>query len=179
MRLFRQQRIGDWGPVFRSMTEELQKKLGTESRGKPLLTEVSAGELLDKISILEIKSRRIQDAGKLANIRKELASLEQTQSEFGFLRWTNAQEVMRELRAINEGLWETEDALRECEREGNFGERFVELARSVYRQNDARADAKRRLNVMLGSALVEEKSYGAEEGVEKRKERVENGEERM
>ncbi len=160
MRLFRQQHAGDWTAVFERMAAELRTMLSIRAPVRPLLAEVSAGELLDKISILEIKSRRIQNPDKLINIGKELAALKQVETEHELTKSSEAQSLVIELRAINEGLWDTEDALRDCERQADFGDRFVELARSVYLLNDKRSDAKRRINRLLGSTIVEEKSYG-------------------
>jgi len=119
---------------------------------------VSVGELVDKITILEIKCERISDASKLKNVRRELDALQavrghEVETSKALTRAT------RELRRVNEALWEIEDAIREQERRGDFGERFVELARSVYRQNDERARLKREIAQLTGSALTEEKSY--------------------
>ncbi len=119
---------------------------------------VSPGEVLDKITILEIKSERINDAAKLANVRRELALL------LTCWRQTVVEDktVVRihcELKAINEALWEIEDDIRDKERAREFDQRFIELARSVYVTNDQRANAKKELNVYLGSEIVEEKSY--------------------
>lgn len=120
--------------------------------------EVPPGELFDKISILEIKSERIADAGKLANVRAELEVLAAARD--GAVAGSAAlDELATELRAINEVLWETEDDIRDCERRGDFGAAFVALARRVYRTNDRRAAVKRAINELLGSRLVEEKSY--------------------
>jgi len=119
---------------------------------------VSVGELLDKMAILEIKSERIKDEAKLANVRKELAVLEQTWRESGLDREELAP-MRAELKTINEALWEIEDFIRIKEAEGDFDEQFIELARSVYFTNDKRAAVKRRINEAVGSELVEEKSY--------------------
>jgi hypothetical protein len=121
---------------------------------------VSAGELVDKVTILEIKSERISDPAKLANVRRELAHLG------GILRPLLTEMPVLErskasLRALNETLWQIEDDIRDCERHKDFGERFVELARSVYRTNDKRAAAKREIDALLSSDIVEEKSYAA------------------
>ena len=119
---------------------------------------VSPGEVLDKITILEIKSERIADPGKVANVRFELKLLQDT--------WNAAIEeddVIRdlhsELRKINEVLWEIEDDIRDKERAGEFDARFIELARAVYVTNDCRSEIKKRLNLHLGSRIIEEKSY--------------------
>ena len=126
--------------------------------GTVLQVEVSAGELVDKITILEIKAERIADPDKLANVHRELRSLTATRRE-ALPSSEELDELTAELRRINEQLWEIEDNIRDCERKSDFGERFVELARAVYRTNDRRAAAKRSINELLGSELVEEKDY--------------------
>ncbi len=123
-----------------------------------LLIPVSPGELLDKLTILEIKLERIADEGKLANVRREHELLSVVWRQSG-LAAEGLERLHGELRAVNEALWEIEDAIREQEREERFGDRFVELARSVYQRNDDRAALKKRINEMLGSEIVEEKSY--------------------
>lgn len=125
---------------------------------KTLSAPVSPGELLDKISILEIKSERIADADKRANVERELDLLTGLWHATS-LETADVTAKRTELKRINETLWEIEDALRECERGGDFSERFVELARAVYRTNDRRAEIKREINQLLGSNIVEEKSY--------------------
>jgi transcriptional regulator of nitric oxide reductase len=119
---------------------------------------VSPGEVLDKITILEIKSERMDDPEKVANVRVELALLKET--------WNQAvteDEVIRnlhdQLKEINEALWEIEDDIRDKERVKEFDERFIELARAVYFTNDRRSKVKKELNIHLGSEIVEEKSY--------------------
>jgi len=121
---------------------------------------VSWGELLDKIAILEIKAERIADPAKTANVAKELAALRATRDEAG-VDLTPLGAVIGALREVNEALWQIEDDIRDCERQGDFGARFVALARDVYRTNDRRAALKRQVNEALGSELVEEKSYAA------------------
>ena len=125
---------------------------------KDILVPISPGELLDKITILRIKQVRILDAGKLANVKLELALLEQTWRECG----AATQEVTLEERAlqnVNERLWDIEDRIRDKEAKQSFDRDFIELARSVYVANDERAAIKRRINTQLGSRLIEEKSY--------------------
>jgi len=124
---------------------------------KDLLVPVSPGELLDKITILRIKVARIQDAGKLANVKLELALLEDTWRAGGADRDVSQDE--HALQAVNERLWDIEDRLREKEARQTFDRDFIELARSVYVANDERAAIKKRINLQLGSRLVEEKSY--------------------
>ena len=119
---------------------------------------VSYGELIDKITILEIKSARISDAAKLANVRDELQILNHLWDGDEHSRIDIATE-RAELKRINGALWEIEDAIRVKERDQAFGARFIELARAVYHTNDKRAAVKRAINVKLGSRLVEEKSY--------------------
>jgi len=119
---------------------------------------ISPGELIDKLTILEIKSERMTDAQKLENVRLELALLEDTWhgSAYGA---ADVSADRQALKQINEQLWEIEDEIRDKERERAFDARFVELARAVYFTNDERARIKRRINDRLGSKIVEEKSY--------------------
>jgi hypothetical protein len=123
-----------------------------------ILAPVSFGELIDKIAILQIKSERFGDAAKVANVRKELEALSAT-----WLEHPAAQQQIPELRAslkaVNERLWEIEDDIRACEKKQDFGEEFIRLARAVYFENDERARIKKQINLALGSAYVEEKSY--------------------
>ncbi len=121
--------------------------------------EVSIGEFLDKLAILEIKDQRIQDATKLANVRRELQALRAAWAASPHAA-TDIRADYASLKAINERLWEIEDRIRAKEAAGRFDGEFVELARSVYRSNDERAAVKRRINLRFGSALIEEKSYG-------------------
>jgi hypothetical protein len=126
-----------------------------------IMVPISPGELLDKITILRIKSARMRDATKLANVRRELAQLEQTWAAAVPAGPASAPLAGEEqaLEAINAKLWDIEDQIRDEELAQRFGPRFIELARSVYICNDERALIKKRINVALGSALVEEKSY--------------------
>lgn len=123
-----------------------------------ILVPVSFGELLDKIAILQIKSERMTDAAKLANVRHELAALERTWMAHPASGREVAQ-LRARLKAVNERLWEIEDDIRDADAVGVFDQGFIELARSVYLNNDERARIKRELNLALGSAFVEEKSY--------------------
>jgi len=127
-----------------------------------LFIPASVGELIDKITILEIKQQRIHDPAKQDNIARELTALMQVvqQQQLGYPAGGLA-DLGRELSAVNQQLWTIEDDIRECERQGDFGARFVELARAVYHRNDERAVIKRRINEQCGSELVEEKSYAA------------------
>ena len=152
--------------------------------------EVSPGELIDKITILEIKAARIGDPAKLDNIHYELGKLTAVRDDdlpasaalgrlTSDLRAINARlwdiedeirdcerhgqfaRLTAELKQVNERLWEIEDDIRECERDKDFGDKFVELARGVYANNDKRSRLKRDINKLLGSRLIEEKSYAA------------------
>lgn len=123
-----------------------------------LTAEISVGEFLDKITILEIKSERITDPEKLRNIRHELDVLLRTWAASPYSAEDLAAEIA-ELKRINETLWEIEDDIRIKEAAGEFDEDFIQLARSVYITNDERAAVKRRINVKVGSNLIEEKSY--------------------
>ena len=123
-----------------------------------ILVPISPGDLLDKITILRIKAARIEDAGKLGNIRRELALLEQN--------WRQAVPAIAELAAdeaalarVNTELWDIEDRIREHEAQRRFDASFIELARAVYLRNDERAAIKQRINLKLGSTILEEKSY--------------------
>ncbi len=121
---------------------------------------VSAGELIDKITILEIKAERITAPDKLENVRRELSELQAVINDR--VPGSAALDALKvELKRINEALWVIEDDIRDCERSGEFGEPFVKLARAVYITNDRRAALKREINQLLGSTLVEEKSYQA------------------
>ena len=122
------------------------------------MAPVSWGELIDKITILEIKARRIADPAKHANVARELEALVGARDAGGALPPAIAPLAV-ELRAVNEALWEIEDAIRDCEAAGDFSTKFVDLARRVYKTNDRRAALKRGINEALGSDLVEEKSY--------------------
>jgi hypothetical protein len=125
---------------------------------KDILVPISPGELLDKITILRIKSARMHDAAKLANVRRELSLLEKTWKESGAAA-TDLGAEEAALARVNEKLWVIEDEIRDEERAQRFDEKFVELARAVYVTNDERAAIKKRINTRLGSSIVEEKSY--------------------
>jgi hypothetical protein len=158
MRLFRQMHRGVWSDVFEAMAGQLAQL--AERRTAPCIvsTPCSLGELIDKITILRIKAERIGEPEKLANVHRELALLERLAHEDG-VSGPPIDLLTDQLAAVNGRLWTIEDALRMCERGGDFGPRFVALARSVYCENDTRAAIKRAINILVGSALVEEKSY--------------------
>ncbi len=119
---------------------------------------ISPGELIDKITILQIKSDRMTDPAKVANVRTELGLLQSTWQSSPHSMHDITQE-WAELRRINETLWDIEDKIRDQEREQRFDQEFIELARAVYVTNDERAAVKRTINTKLGSRIVEEKSY--------------------
>ncbi|MEZ5541533.1 MAG: DUF6165 family protein [Pseudomonadota bacterium] len=125
-----------------------------------VMIPVSWGELFDKITILQIKAERMRDPDKLQNVRRELAALDAVMQAAGPLD-ADARAAMDALRAANAKLWDIEDDIRNCEREQRFDAEFVRLARAVYYTNDERAALKKRLNSLLGSELVEEKSYAS------------------
>ncbi|MEZ5841367.1 MAG: DUF6165 family protein [Hyphomicrobiales bacterium] len=159
MRLARQQRQGDWRGLIEQVAGELMREKGMASTGGAMpKVPISVGELIDKLAILEIKGERIEDADKRDNVERERAELQAVLDGLGLE--TDALEIFRAgLRGVNEQLWEIEDEIRLCEKAGDFGPRFIELARAVYKTNDRRADLKREINKLSGSALFEEKSY--------------------
>jgi predicted O-linked N-acetylglucosamine transferase (SPINDLY family)/ADP-heptose:LPS heptosyltransferase len=170
MRLFRQARLGDWGEVFQRIAAalreavfqriagELRRTLGLSSKTESIQVEIAPGELVDKITILEIKRARIRDATKLRNVHAELTTLNASRDQ-GLPPSDRLTALTAELKKVNEALWEIEDEIRICERGQDFSSRFIELARSVYHQNDRRAVLKRHINELLGSKLIEEKAY--------------------
>jgi hypothetical protein len=123
-----------------------------------VLVPISPGELLDKITILRIKATRMTEPAKLGNVRLELELLEGTWRTSGFAG-TNISGDERALHEVNERLWDIEDRIREKEAHQSFDRDFIELARAVYMYNDERAAIKKRINIALGSRIVEEKSY--------------------
>ena len=179
-RLFRQSAIGDWSPVFTAMLGELQTLAKPEAESSEMSVSIapesqpnqatktnvaaniavpiSPGELIDKITICQIKTERMTDAAKLRNVNHELSLLLASQSE-SVPASAELSELTTKLKAINEKLWVIEDDIRDCERHKDFGPRFIELARAVYFSNDIRATLKRHINDLLNSPLVEEKSY--------------------
>ena len=157
MRLFRQSCAHDWDDVFARMAAELRSRLAPHAQNT-IAVEIAPGELIDKITILEIKAERMTDAAKLHNVRFELEEM-RLYHHRSLPQSAELAALTAQLRAINEELWEIEDDIRQCERSQDFGPHFVDLARSVYRINDRRAAVKRSINVLLGSRLIEEKSY--------------------
>jgi tetratricopeptide (TPR) repeat protein len=157
-RLFRQASWGDWEGVFTRMDQELRKVAAERRHVGPVLVEVAPGELLDKLSILEIKAERIRDVDKLRHVRQELRMLAAARDE-ALPASADLAALTAELKAVNEQLWDLSDEIRRCEAGRSFGACFIQLAREGYRTNDRRAALKRRINDLLGAHLVEEKSY--------------------
>lgn len=125
---------------------------------EPLTIEVGAGELIDKLTILRIKLARIQDPAKRINVEREERSLAAVRQQH--LPDAPALDALEaELTRINEALWQIEDDIRACEAAQDFGDKFIQLARSVYKQNDRRAAVKKKINLWCGSEIIEEKSY--------------------
>ncbi|MCG2595502.1 DUF6165 family protein [Ramlibacter sp. XY19] len=126
-----------------------------------ILVPVAAGELFDKKTILQIKRERIASPEQRANVERELALLAEIADRIaaGTERRAELQDLEAQLRGINEQLWDLENVVRACERNGRFDESFVASARSIYAGNDRRAAVKRQINLLLGSALIEEKSH--------------------
>jgi len=124
----------------------------------PILIEVGAGELIDKITILTIKSERMTDADKLKNVHYELTVLSAGR-DANLENSAELQKLTADLKGVNEALWEIEDDIRQCERDKDFGDKFVALARAVYVTNDKRASLKKDINVLTGAQVIEEKSY--------------------
>lgn len=120
--------------------------------------EVGTGELIDKITILQIKDERITDSDKLVNIRHELAALTKT-LDAQVKPSNELAKLHAELRKVNEIIWDIEDDIRDCESRKDFGEEFIELARGVYHNNDQRAALKKQINLLTGADIIEEKSY--------------------
>jgi CHAT domain-containing protein len=127
-------------------------------RTATLLAPISPGELIDRLTILQIKSQRITDPAKLQMVQRELDALSAVRNQ-SLPNNEQLDAMAAELKRINEQLWRTEDDIREADRAGEFGARFVELAKSVYRTNDRRAELKRQINVLLGSAFADVKQY--------------------
>ena len=132
--------------------------MNVKSAANDIRVPISPGELLDKITILRIKSKRMHDPQKLANVRLELRELEDTWRACAPAN-TDVESDVSALLEVNERLWVIEDDIRDEERAKRFAEKFIELARAVYFINDERAAIKKRINSLLGSSIVEEKSY--------------------
>ena len=171
MRLFRQKEKGNWDEVMQRVAEALQKHFANSSihpdpaiatqpsiKPKPIqhiLAPISLGELVDKITILQIKTQHLQ-GNALEHVQQELEALELTLNK---LQLNIDPSLIQRLKKVNQDLWHIEDAIRDQERRKSFGENFVQLARSVYQQNDHRSAIKKEINTTYGSAFTEEKSY--------------------
>lgn len=125
---------------------------------KTITIEISPGEVIDRLTILRIKLEHITDEAKLDNVRLELEGLEDVRGK-NIPGTPEIKALEADLEAINAKLWDIEDEIRDCERDGEFGPHFIELARAVYYNNDERARIKREINQLLGAGIVEEKSY--------------------
>ena len=161
MQLFRQQKRGDWNELFARIAAALEPVVKLDGPSVPrqaIAIPGAVGELIDKITILEIKSERMSDAGKLRNVRNELRLLQALQADEG-LSHRLLNDLRTNLKTVNAELWEIEDNIRICEKSGDFGPSFIALARAVYKQNDKRAALKLEINRLFNSAIVEEKSY--------------------
>ncbi len=157
LRLFRQRTLGEWEDVFQRMARALETRDVRGGTGA-VLAPVGPGELIDKLTVLAIKAERIRDPAGLAHVRAALTALEAVRAR-AVVDSPAVAELTKALRSVNEELWEVEDALRLCEQAGDFGPRFVELARSVYKRNDERARLKRQIDELLGAAFCEQKVY--------------------
>ena len=133
-------------------------KVNSKMPLKSILVEISPGEMIDKITILLIKSERIKDGMQLANVQHELDILS-AKMDKDIPRSRDLDVLISELKSVNEALWSIEDDIRDCEREKKYSQSFIDLARSVYTTNDKRANLKRDINLLLGSKIMEEKSY--------------------
>jgi tetratricopeptide (TPR) repeat protein len=156
LRLFRQSTPGDWNELLLRVARDLRAR-AAKAAGITPVTPVSVGELLDKISILAIKRERITDPAKRANVEKEYQALIETSDKLALPGAVKP--LLDEIKAVNETLWDIEDDIRGCEAKSDFGPRFIELARSVYKQNDKRAALKAEINRLCNSSLREEKHH--------------------
>ena len=124
-----------------------------------ILAEISVGELFDKITIIKIKTQKIQDSEKLTNIKNELNFLKNQASNINVKDKESLNKNINKLQSINEELWDIENYKRECEANKDFGEKFIELSRDVHFKNDIRAQIKKEINLLTDSIIVEEKEY--------------------
>jgi tetratricopeptide (TPR) repeat protein len=178
MRLFRQASFGDWAGVFERLAAAVRDEVARRSDASVVygsgddsrvctpqssatsvcMVPMSPGELLDKITILRLKAERMTNPSQLDNVRTELRALEICRDQLALQR-VPIDDLVDQLQTVNGALWQVEDELRNCERAQDFGQRFIELARSVYQHNDRRASLKRKINASLGSSLTEEKTH--------------------
>ena len=154
MRLFRQRVPGDWNEVFSRMAGELLAM----TRGRTVTVEVSPGELFDKLTILAIKLERLKDVDQVKNVRAELSALELARDR-SIVKNPDLCGLIEALLRVNGELWDTEELVRDCERQQHFGPKFIDAARAVLRLNNRRGVLKRKINSLMSSPLVEEKSY--------------------
>jgi len=156
MRLFRQEKLMEWGPVFERMAGELRRQVGAPAT-RAVSVEIPPGELIDRITALEVKAGRADDPGELARVRAELAGLAEARDR-SIGSPAGLEELTAELRSANQARWRAEADLRACEREGDFGPRFIELARANCRLEDRREELKRQVDALLlgpqGGAVV-------------------------
>ena len=124
-----------------------------------VLAEISVGELFDKITILNIKTKKIEDKQKLKNIFKELNTLNEQATKIDISDKLSLDDQVKKLQSINEELWDIENFKRECEANKDFGENFIKLSRDVHFKNDIRAEIKKEINLLSNSIIVEEKEY--------------------
>jgi|TARA_E500000081_G_scaffold129241_1_gene138095 hypothetical protein len=124
-----------------------------------VLAEISVGELFDKITILNIKTKKIEDKQKLKNILKELNTLNEQATKIDISDKLSLDDQVKKLQSINEELWDIENFKRECEANKDFGENFIKLSRDVHFKNDIRAEIKKEINLLSNSIIVEEKEY--------------------
>lgn len=144
--------------AIQAIERVLAIRLLREGAAPVIRVEVAPGELLDKWSILKIKSERISDPDKLRNVLTELAVVDETRRE-RIRKTPGLPELLRELKEVNERLWDIENGIRDCEKQQDFGSNFITLARSVYQTNDRRSVIKRQINELLGAKFREEKAY--------------------
>ena len=171
MRLFRQREQGNWNEVMEMVAEALLEHFrGRSTPAEPatdpqpsikpepaqdILAPISLGELIDKITILQIKTQNLQGIAR-ENVKKELEALETTLNN---LQLSIEPALIQRLKEVNQDLWQIEDDIRNQERQKSFGETFIHLARAVYQRNDLRAAIKKEISTTYGSVFVEEKSY--------------------
>jgi tetratricopeptide (TPR) repeat protein len=159
MRLFRQRTLGDWDEIFARMAQGIAR-LVQQREAQALQAPITPGELIDKLTILAIKRERIADPEKRAHVEGEWTALAAVRERV-MANLPEVEELAAALRSVNETLWQAEDDIRLCEQAGDFGPRFIALARSIYRRNDERSRLKRRINELLGAPFGEQKQYAA------------------